>query len=306
MCLCCVRLRALGLLARSSLSDAEFLSGGFAGVLRACQAAGDCSQFEWESVRQLILLRLQNVRRAAHTRSGVCASGQCLLCIFSSVCLCLCVVRTQVYESYLTSDRSAANGSSEESWMCAECRKSVMDAAAGGAEAKAAAIANAHCRRSEAEEEPPHVTISRIRQGILQFYKSHNTRTARASRSSLRSLLLTRCRCRRCRVQASVHCAAHVRSATRAAPLLQDHQQIPARLCEGQHSTQARSSPSVLGSMHSLSRLASPRVCAACPCSWCAAFSAMCLRTASTSTGTSKRSDAHARARLHTPLCLVC
>ena len=168
-------------------------------------------------------------------------------------------MHVQVYSDFVASD--AASAPSETAWMCGECQKTIADARASGPNAAANAIANAHCRRSEVDEESQEVRFNRMMHMLIAFYKSvtqsdtaaaaqpvaslHSasvTRSAHSRRLPSHSVMMLRHAALHLLLlrQGPLHFPAHVRSAVGAATLLQDHKQIPARILKGPHTHDAR------------------------------------------------------------------
>ena len=56
--------------------------------------------------------------------------------------------------------------------MCGDCKKTIAAASASGPNAASNALANAHCRRSEVDEESQDVRFQRMMHMLIAFYKS--------------------------------------------------------------------------------------------------------------------------------------
>jgi len=138
-------------------------------------------------MRHLLALRFQNVSCDHAHLSCSCwsrsvrpaqTSRLTLLNLFS-------VSSEQVYSDFLASD--AARGVSETEWMCGDCKKTIAAASASGPNAASNALANAHCRRSEVDEESQDVRFQRMMHMLIAFYKSatNNAITAPTKASAL-------------------------------------------------------------------------------------------------------------------------
>lgn len=64
--------------------------------------------------------------------------------------------------------------------MCGDCKKTIAAASASGPNAASNALANAHCRRSEVDEESQDVRFQRMMHMLIAFYKSEEQCTRRS------------------------------------------------------------------------------------------------------------------------------